>query len=47
MIGICIAHLSGHGAGSSIIVVLAVVAGVILVLLGLAIVHRAEGFRRR
>jgi hypothetical protein len=39
MIGICIAHLTGHG-NSSITVVLAVVAGVILVLLALASVHR-------
>jgi uncharacterized membrane protein (Fun14 family) len=36
MIGICIAHLTGHGTRSSITVVLAVVAGVILVLLALA-----------
>jgi sulfite exporter TauE/SafE len=42
MIGICIAHLTGHGTDSSITVVLAVVAGVILVLLALASVHRAE-----
>ena len=36
MIGICIAHLTGHGTDSRITVVLAVVAGVILVLLALA-----------
>jgi hypothetical protein len=41
MIGICIAHLTGHGTDSSMTVVLAV-AGVILVLVALASVHRAE-----
>jgi hypothetical protein len=40
MIGICIAHIGTHGADSSIVVVLAVVAGVSLVLLSLAIVQR-------
>jgi hypothetical protein len=38
MIGICIAHLTGRGTDSSITVVLAVVAGVIL---------RAPGSRER
>jgi hypothetical protein len=43
MMGISIAHLSGHGADSGYLVVLALVAGVILVLLGLASVHHAAG----
>ena len=42
MIGICIAHLTGHGTESSITVVLTVVAGVILLALALASVHHLE-----
>ena len=41
MIGICIAHLTGHGTDNSATVVLAVFALVILVFLAIASVHRA------
>jgi hypothetical protein len=39
---ICLAHISGHGADSGYVVALALVAGVILVFLGLGSLHRRE-----